>query len=68
MSREPDNHIKRCKRCQRATFVETVEGVSVDFRHGSDKHREVYTVEQMKVYLAARGYVVVEVAKVLKVA
>lgn len=64
-----DNHIQRCDRrdCKRATFVETDEGVSVDFRHGSGKHREVYTVEQMIRYLASRGFVVVDAAR-LKVA
>jgi hypothetical protein len=66
---ERDNQVKRCKRtdCQRATFVETDEGISADFWHGS-KHRVVFTIEEMKIYLASRGYVVVEAAKVLRVA
>ena len=70
MSRERDNEVKRCKRpnCRRATFVETEEGVSVNFRHGPDLHPDVYTVEMMKVYLARKGYVVVEVAKLVKAA
>jgi len=70
MSAQRDNNIKRCHRptCSRATFVETEEGLSVDFRHGGDTHREVFTVEEMIIYLAARGFVVVEAAKVLKVA
>lgn len=59
-----DNHIKRCDRhdCTRATFVETDEGVSADFWHGT-KHREVYTIEEMIVYLASRGFVVIEAAR-----
>jgi hypothetical protein len=62
--------VKRCKRdnCSRATFVETDEGVSADFRHGSDTHREVYSIEQMKIYLASRGFVVVEASKILRAA
>lgn len=66
---ERDN-IKRCKRsgCTRATFVETDEGVSVKFRHGSDKHTEVYTTEEMIDYLRRKGYVVVEATSLLKVA
>lgn len=63
-----DNHIKRCDRydCTRATFVETERGLSADFWHNG-KHRQVYTVEQMIVFLASRGYVVIEAAR-LKVA
>lgn len=61
-----EREVRRCKHsgCNRATFVETDEGISADFRHGSSNHREVFTIEQMKVYLASRGYVVVEVSKI----
>lgn len=67
---ERDNQVKRCNRtnCQRATFVETDEGLSADFHHGTGTHREKYSIEQMIVYLASRGYVVIEAAKVLRVA
>lgn len=63
--KDRDNHIKRCDRanCTRATFVETDEGISADFAHGSSKHREVYTVEQMIIFLASRGFVVIEAAR-----
>ncbi len=67
MASERDNQIKRCQRtnCTRATFVETEQGLSANFRHGSHTHRERYTVEQMIVFLAARGFVVVEASKLL---
>lgn len=70
MAQERDNQVRRCKRnnCTRATFVETDEGVSADFRHGSHTHREVYSVEQMIAYLASKGYVVVEAAKLFRAA
>lgn len=63
-----DNHVNRCDRhdCTRATFVETDEGISANFWHNG-KHQQVYTVEQMIHYLAARGFVVIEAAR-LKVA
>lgn len=62
--KERDNQVKRCKRtnCTRATFVETEEGISADFWHGG-KHRAVFTIDEMKVYLASRGYVVIDAAK-----
>ena len=65
-----DNHTHRCehRNCRRATFVETGDGISSDFRHGSETHREVYTVEQMIVYLRVKGYVVIEAEKLLRVA
>lgn len=59
------NSIKRCDRvnCRRATFVETEAGLSADFWHGNGTHREVYTISEMIAFLAARGYVVMDAAK-----
>ena len=71
MASERDNQVQRCRHnnCRRATFVETEEGISADFRHGTGRpHREVYTIDQMVVYLASRGYVVMEAAKIIKAA
>lgn len=67
---ERSNQVNKCKHfnCSRATFVETDEGLSADFRHGSRTHREVYKIEQMITFLAARGFVVVEASKVFKAA
>lgn len=70
MSEQRNNQIKRCERrdCRRATFVETEEGVSADFYHGGRSHREVYTEEMMKVYLAKKGYVVIKAGELVKAA
>jgi hypothetical protein len=71
MASERDNQVHRCKRanCHRATFVETEEGISAHFHHGSGKpHKEVFTFDQIRAYLAARGFVVIEVSRFVKAA
>lgn len=65
---ERNNKVNKCTRCSRATFVETEEGASADFRHGSENHREVFTTQQMVDHLRLKGYVVIDARKLVEAA
>lgn len=59
--------IKRpCQRCRqsgdhRTAFVFREDGIAARLRHGTEKHDEVFTIEEMKHFLAMRGFAVVAI-------